>query len=390
MSQKRRFTAVTVVLAAMLLTVLTVMLMVGSAFGTGILGIPWSRVAGGGDTFSTGGSFSLGGTIGQHDAGQSNGGQFTLCGGFWGPDVPQVTATSTPTMLPTQTPGGPSATPVPTHIPTHIPTSTPARTHTPIHMPTQTPTRLSTQTPGGPTATSEPSDTATIAAVSSATPTVCTLQFTDVPANSTFYSYIRCMACRGIVNGYTTGCTSGSPCFRPNNNVTRGQLSKIVSNSAGFQDPPSAQLFQDVPPGSAFYDHSFRLASRGIISGYACGGTGEPCIGPGNLPYFRLSSNATRGQISKVVSNAAGYIDTPVGQTFQDVSPGSTFYTFTQRLTSRSIMQGYACGVAGAGEPCVPPDSRPYFRPNNNATRGQTSKIVANTFFPDCRTPEER
>ena len=24
---------------------------------------------------------------------------------------------------------------------------------------------------------------------------------------------------------------------------------------------------------------------------------------------------------------------------------------------------------------------------NNNATRGQTSKIVANTFFPDCDTP---
>ena len=190
-------------------------------------------------------------------------------------------------MLPTQTPGGPSATPNPTHIPTLcpralIPLYIPPRTHTPIHMPTQTPTRLSTQTPGGPTATSEPSDTAiigTIPAVSSATPTVCTLQFTDVPANSTFYSYIRCMACRGIVNGYTTGCARGSPCFKPNNNVTRGQLSKIVSNSAGFQDPPSARLFQDVPPGSAFYDHSFRLASRGIIGGYACGGPGEPCVG---------------------------------------------------------------------------------------------------------------
>ncbi len=384
MAQRRRFTAVTAALAATLLTALTAMLIVGSAFGTGILGIPWSRVAGGGNTFSTGSSFSLGGTIGQHDAGLSNNGQFTLYGGFWGPDVPQVTATSTPTMLPTQTPGGPSATP----IPTHIRTSTPTRTYTPIYTPTQTPTRLPTQTPGGPTATQEPSNTATIPAVSSATPTVCTLQFTDVPANSTFYAYIRCMACRGIVNGYTTGCAGGSPCFKPNNNVTRGQLAKIVSNSAGFQDPPSARLFQDVPPGSAFYDYSFRLASRGIIGGYACGGPGEPCVLPGNLPYFRPSSNATRGQISKIVSNAAGYNDPPVGQTFQDVLPGSTFYTFTQRLTARSIMQGYACG--GAGEPCVPPNSRPYFRPNNNATRGQVSKILANTFFPNCQTPSNR
>ena len=109
---------------------------------------------------------------------------------------------------------------------------------------------------------------------------------------------------------------------------------------------------------------------------------------PNNLPYFRPSSNATRGQISKIVSNAAGYSDPPLGQTFQDVSPGSTFYTFTQRLTARSIMQGYACG--GAGEPCVPPDNRPYFRPNNYATRGQVSKILANTFFPNCQTPSNR
>ena len=34
---------------------------------------------------------------------------------------------------------------------------------------------------------------------------------------------------RGIINGYPQDNT-----FRPNNNVTRGQLSKIVSESAGF------------------------------------------------------------------------------------------------------------------------------------------------------------
>ena len=61
---------------------------------------------------------------------------------------------------------------------------------------------------------------------------------------------------------------------------------------------------------------------------------------------------------------------------------GSTFYTYTYRLVSAQVMQ--ATHAAAHGEPCVPPDNLPYFRPNNNATRGQTSKIVANTFFPDC------
>ena len=65
--------------------------------------------------------------------------------------------------------------------------------------------------------------------------------------------------------------------------------------------------------------------------------------------------------------------------------PGSTFYDFIERLASRGVMSGYPCG--GVGEPCIPPDNRPYFRPNANATRGQTSKIVSNTFFPACVTP---
>jgi hypothetical protein len=194
-----------------------------------------------------------------------------------------------------------------------------------------------------------------------------------------FYPYIRCLACLGIINGYPDNT------FRPNNDVTRGQLAKIVSNSAGFVDPQAAQMFEDVPISSTFFDYIGRLASRGYIGGYQCGGPGEACIPPQNLPYFRPSSNATRGQISKIVANAAGFTEPVTGQTFEDVSPGSTFYDYVERLATRGVMSGYPCG--GAGEPCVPPDNLSYFRPNRNATRGQTSKIVANTFFPDCNPP---
>jgi hypothetical protein len=200
-----------------------------------------------------------------------------------------------------------------------------------------------------------------------------------VTQGSTFYPYVHCLACLDIVSGYPDGT------FRPNNNVTRGQLSKIVSNAAGFLETETTQMFQDQPIGSTFYTYTARLASRVYISGYACGGPGEPCVSPNNLPYFRTNNNATRGQITKIVSNSAGFVNPAVGQTFEDVPVGSTFYTYTERLASRSVMSGYPCG--GAGEPCVHPTDRPYFRPFNNATRGQTSKIVANTFFPDCQTP---
>jgi hypothetical protein len=45
--------------------------------------IDWHQVAGGGDT-STGGTYSVTGTIGQHDAGIGmTGGVYSLTGGFW-------------------------------------------------------------------------------------------------------------------------------------------------------------------------------------------------------------------------------------------------------------------------------------------------------------------
>jgi hypothetical protein len=205
-------------------------------------------------------------------------------------------------------------------------------------------------------------------------PTTCTLQFSDVPSGSTFYPFVRCLACQGILGGYSDGT------FRPNANVTRGQLSKIVSNAAGINDAVGSQMFQDVPSSNGFYTWIQRLAGRGFIGGYNCGGAGEPCVGSG-LPYFRPNANATRGQISKIVSNAAGFNDPAGSQMFQDVAPSSGFYTWVQRLASRGYIGGYNCG--GAGEPCGG-GNLPYFRPNNNATRGQVSKIVANTFYPDC------
>jgi hypothetical protein len=178
------------------------------------------------------------------------------------------------------------------------------------------------------------------------------------------------------VSGYADGT------FKPSNQVTRGQLAKMVSNAVGFDDDAGDQLFLDVPPGSTFYDFVQRLGVRGYMSGYACGAQGEPC-GPAHLAYFRPSGTATRGQISKIVSNAASFSDTPTGQSFQDVAPGSVFYDYVQRLSMRNIINGYSCG--GPDEPCIPPANLPYFRPNGDVTRGQTAKIVSSTFYPYCR-----
>jgi hypothetical protein len=169
--------------------------------------------------------------------------------------------------------------------------------------------------------------------------------------------------------------------------VTRGQTAKIVANAAGIPDPlPSTQqLFADVPPTHPFWLWIERLAGRGIIAGYTCGGAGEPCD-PRNRPYFRAYAAVTRGQLSKIVASAAAFGD-PIPstqQTFADMPPNGPFWLWVERIAGRGIISGYGCG--GAGEPCDP-QARPYFRPGAPSTRTQTAKIVGNTFFPAVRGP---
>ncbi|HYP41109.1 MAG TPA: S-layer homology domain-containing protein, partial [Chloroflexia bacterium] len=227
-----------------------------------------------------------------------------------------------------------------------------------------------TSTPSSVAATRTPSPSATVAI-----PTVCSITFSDVPESHTFYPFVRCLACRGIISGYADGT------FRPGNDVTRGQLSKVVSSAAGFNTTPTGQTFEDVSPDDTFYEFIERMASRGVISGYECGGPGEPC-GNNNRPYFRPGNNASRGQLSKITSNAAGYIEPVSGQFYADVDDSNPFYAEISRLTVRGVIGGYPCG--GAGEPCDS-QNRPYFRWGSNVTRGQMSKIVSNTFYPSCR-----
>jgi hypothetical protein len=90
--------------------------------------LTWNTVGGGGITFSTGGGYSLGGTIGQPDASAAlSGGSYALAGGFWGGVTSDdITPTSTVTYIPTQTP-----TLTPTQSPTQTVTATPTPTGTP-------------------------------------------------------------------------------------------------------------------------------------------------------------------------------------------------------------------------------------------------------------------
>jgi hypothetical protein len=211
--------------------------------------------------------------------------------------------------------------------------------------------------------------------------------FTDVCPGDYFYTPTLQLQAANIISGYSTTppCTSYRhiPCFKPFNSITRGQVAKVITLAAGFSEPVSGQTFQDVPPTHTFYTYVERLARRGLIAGYPCGGTGEPC-GPGNRPYFRTGSEVTRGQLAKITAGAFNFTEPVSGQTFQDVPPTHTFYAYVERISHRNIISGYLCG--GPGEPCGP-TNKPYFRPGNPLTRGQTSKIVYGALTAPTSTP---
>jgi hypothetical protein len=282
-----------------------------------------------------------------------------VCGSVT-PAPPTVTRTATAVTTATVAATG-TAEVTATNPPQATGTTTASATGTPVATATEQTTSTATM----------PAATATVAA----TATACVIEFSDVPPGSTFYAYVRCLACRGIVSGYVDGT------YRPGGEITRGQISKVVANAAGFVEPVAGQTYADVAPGSTFYEFVERLASRQVMSGYVCGGPGEPCDGA-NRPYFRPGNGASRGQLSKIVSNAAGFSEVHTEVHYADVAVGDTFYQFVMRLTSRAVMGGYVCGQV-AWEPCDGAN-RPYFRPGAAVTRGQAAKIVANTYLPAC------
>jgi hypothetical protein len=132
--------------------------------------------------------------------------------------------------------------------------------------------------------------------------------FSDVVPTSTFYTYIETLKNLSLIDGYADGT------FRPNNNATRGQIAKMVVNSAIVADPahwtledPPENTFDDVPVGSTFFRFVETAASHNLVVGYPCG---TPPAGPchtGNKPYFLPGASATRAEISKIVFLGVNY-----------------------------------------------------------------------------------
>ncbi len=199
-----------------------------------------------------------------------------------GPTNTMVPATSTPAP-PTVTPGGPTNTPVlPTVTPTDCPNPFTDVTgnlfYTAIHyLNCRGVVNGTDQTHYSPAGTSTRGQFAKVVVLGFGTPlfTPTTQDFVDVPPSYFAYLYIESGFHAGILSGFDpASCAAhglGTPCYLPNQAITRGQLTKLVVNAGGYTliTPTGGQQdFTDVPTSNVFYVSIETAYHAGIINGY--------------------------------------------------------------------------------------------------------------------------
>jgi hypothetical protein len=114
--------------------------------------------------------------------------------------------------------------------------------------------------------------------VTPATPT-----FSDVPASFWGYSYIETAVAHGAISGYPDGT------FRPNNDVTRAQVAKIIYLARQWSTVEGSMQFNDVQQSDWFYGYAQAAGVSEIMGGYS-----DSTFRP-NLP-------ATRAQVAKILT----------------------------------------------------------------------------------------
>jgi hypothetical protein len=174
--------------------------------------------------------------------------------------------------------------------------------------------------------------------------------FMDMGTNNPFYTAVMSLQDKGIVSGYADGT------FRPYNQVTRGQVAKMMV--LAFHLPlmvGDGQRFSDVPADEVFASYIETAYTHNLVSGYADG-------------TFRPANNVTRGQLAKIIVEAAGIkLANPAAPGYSDVPIDSTFYRYIETARANGMMSGYPDGT---------------FRAGAEANRGQVSKVVMLAAFP--------
>lgn len=172
----------------------------------------------------------------------------------------------------------------------------------------------------------------------------------DVKDDHVFAFDIKSIISDGIASGWEDGT------FRPEDNVTRGQLAKFVRRGFGFEANTSCGSgFSDISTNHVFYEDIMTLRCNNIISGFEDGS-------------FQPDSDVTRGQAAKFVINSletanndTSFTDNVTSSAFSDILEDHVFFREINAAEDADLVDGYEDGE---------------FKPDEYITRGQISKII--------------
>ena len=173
--------------------------------------------------------------------------------------------------------------------------------------------------------------------------------FEDVPVKHEAYEEINYLVSSGVIKGYTE---KGKTVFKPNLNVTRGQVAKMVVIASGNKPfVVKKSNFSDITGGTELSGYVEKAVRLGYFATNTKG-------------QFLPNKPLTRDEMSYVLTKAFGLdasdynkIDTP----FIDVGVNHPYAPYVNAIYFNGITKG----------------SGDYYYPNNQVTRAQFALFVA-------------
>ncbi len=149
-----------------------------------------------------------------------------------------------------------------------------------------------------------------------------------------------------VRNGIATGFGDGT--FRPEADVTRGQMATALSLALDVEPSENAELPDDVPPDSA---HAHGIAA--ILEGEIAQGRADGSFGP--------HETVSRGHLATMLANALELVGENTDELPEDAR-GSVHAEAIAALLGEQIVVGYEDGT---------------FRPAENVNRGHMATYIA-------------
>ena len=175
-----------------------------------------------------------------------------------------------------------------------------------------------------------------------------TPKFSDLDELHWAYESVEKLVNAEIISGYPDGT------FKPEGNITRAELVKIVNMVFEFTQKDEAANLTDVNAEDWFYDNVLIAQQAGYIVGYPDG-------------TFKPEGLITREEFCKILDVINGFVELPLDVTIEDeVSDWAVEYV--NRIVSNRIML---------------PDQNNKFRATEKATRAEVCDTLAKFLLED-------